>query len=261
MTTLLSKRWRHGRVSVLSNFRAYLPAALLAIGVFFVFQTRSQMAMPLAQPLSTVLQGLEGQYLVQHQKVSDEERRVAGMSDYTARIYRHADSTVAFTTLVSYYEKQAQGKTIHSPRNCLPGAGWEILNGAPRVVYSGGTAYRVNRFVLKNGAATSVAYYWYQGRGRVASNEYVVKWNLLRDAALVGHTEEALVRIVVPVVTPSKTVVKPTEMDAAAMERKFAAADSLAGKIADQLIRDVRQALPASDAAGQAPVRQTALQR
>jgi hypothetical protein len=31
----------------------------------------------------------------------------------------------------------------------------------------------------------------------VASNEYSVKWELLRDAAVTGRTEEALVRIVV----------------------------------------------------------------
>jgi hypothetical protein len=41
-------------------------------------------------------------------------------------------------------------------------------------------------------------YYWYQGRGRVVANEYVVKWNLLRDAMTLRRTEEALVRVVVP---------------------------------------------------------------
>ena len=41
--------------------------------------------------------------------------------------------------------------------------------------------------------------YWYQGRGRIQANEYLVKWNLLRDAALRQRSEEALVRIVVPI--------------------------------------------------------------
>jgi hypothetical protein len=41
--------------------------------------------------------------------------------------------------------------------------------------------------------------YWYQGRGRVESNEYAVKWNLLRDAAVRQRSDEALVRVVVPV--------------------------------------------------------------
>ena len=37
-----------------------------------------------------------------------------------------------------------------------------------------------------------------QGRGRVAANEYRVKWDLLRDAALRSRSEEALVRLVLP---------------------------------------------------------------
>jgi EpsI family protein len=244
--------WRivlSGRTRQLNKLRQFLPAALLLLGFGFVLRTRAQMALPLAKPLSTVLAGLGGGYHVEEQKVSDEERRVAGMSQYSARVYR-TDSAVAFTTLVSYYERQSQGKTIHSPRNCLPGAGWEVLNGGTRVVQSDGVPYTVNRFLLKNGPAVSVAYYWYQGRGRVAANEYRVKWNLLRDAALVGHTEEALVRIVIPVTTPpARADTARMAPDSAAMLRVYAHADSLASGLAAQMIRDVRAALPGGPAA------------
>jgi EpsI family protein len=47
-----------------------------------------------------------------------------------------------------------------------------------------------------------MVYYWYQGRGRVAASEYQVKWELLRDAAFKARTEEAMVRIVVPLGNP-----------------------------------------------------------
>ena len=100
---------------------------------------------------------------------------------------------------MGYYDYQVQGKTIHSPRNCLPGAGWEVLQGGTTPVdVAGGRRYQVNRFLLANGRAKALVYYWYQGRGRVEANEYRVKWNLLRDAAISGRTEESLVRIVLP---------------------------------------------------------------
>ena len=111
---------------------AYVPAVILFIGAAFVVHTRSQSAIPLAAPLATVLDTVSG-YRSKDQVISDEERRVAGMSNYVARVYS-VDSAVAFTTLVSYYERQTQGKTIHSPRNCLPGAGWEILTGGTKSV-------------------------------------------------------------------------------------------------------------------------------
>ena len=106
---------------------AFVPALILGVGCALIWQTHTQRAVPLAAPLTTILPSMPG-YTVHDQHVTEDERRVAGMTDYVARAYAR-DSIVNFTTLVSYYDRQSQGKTIHSPRNCLPGAGWEILRG------------------------------------------------------------------------------------------------------------------------------------
>jgi len=220
------------------TWRAFVPAAILLLGCGFAWQTHSQRAMPLAAPLSSIIPTLDG-YAVRDLHIGDEERRIAGMSDYIARAYM-VDSVQAFQTLVSYYERQGQGKTIHSPRNCLPGAGWEVLRSGTRTVVADGESHDVNYYVLKNGRATDVVYYWYQGRGRVVASEYGVKWNLLRDAAMLGHTEEALVRIVIPVRAPVGGAAVSPEA-----QRAFAAADSLGDSVASRLIREVTRALPA----------------
>ena len=128
-------------------------------------------------------------------------RMLLGMTDYVARVFWQfrgpKDSTPAFSTYVGYYDRQAQGHTMHSPKNCLPGAGWEILSAGTGSVSVAGRSHVVNKYLLKNGVTQALVFYWYQGRGRIVASEYAVKWNLLRDAALEGHTEEALVRIVV----------------------------------------------------------------
>ena len=213
------------------ELRAYLPAAVLLLGCALVFHgTREQVPIPLAGSLSTVLDHVDG-YRIQDQQVTEEERKVAGMTDYVARVYWRPDSTAAFTTYVGYYDKQAQGKTIHSPRNCLPGAGWEILRTGTATVANATGQHTVNHYVLKNGALQAVVFYWYQGRGRVVANEYTVKMNLLRDAALKGHTEEALVRLVIFV-----------DPDSGGLAR----ADSLGRSIAPRLMNEVHAVLPAS---------------
>ena len=214
-------------------FARYAPAAILLAGCAFVWNARSQTAVPLKTPLSTVLPTVPG-YEAADQKLTPDEIRVAGMTSYVARVFRR-DSTYAFSTFVSYYERQTQGKTIHSPRNCLPGAGWEILSPGTTQVSLDGVPHTVNRYLLKNGAATALVYYWYQGRGRVVANEYAVKWNLLRDAAFAGHTEEALVRVVVPVLAPNT---EGTQASA------LSAADSLAADISAHLVREVARAIP-----------------
>ena len=219
------------------EMRAWIPAAVLVLGCVLVFHgTRDQVAVPLAGPIGTVLAHVDG-YRIQDQHVSDEERKVAGMTDYVARIYWRPDSTAAFTTYVGYYDQQTQGKSMHSPKNCLPGAGWEILHGGTTTVTAADGPHVVNRYLLKNGALQAVVYYWYQGRGRVVASEYAVKFNLLRDAALAGHTEEALVRLVVPMEGADSTE---------------AAADRLAMEIAPRMMDQVQSVLPRDDVARQA---------
>jgi EpsI family protein len=222
------------------DFRAYSPAAILLVGYLLVAGARGQRAVPLAQPLDRVLPSVDG-YQVREQKIGDEERRVAGMTNYVARVYMR-DSVAAFTTLVSYYDRQTRGKSIHSPKNCLPGAGWEVLTGGTAPVTSNGSQYVVNRYVLKNGATRAVVYYWYQGRGRVVASEYAVKWNLLRDAAFRGHTEEALVRVVVPVTAASG--------NPEALDKGLENASELGKSVAARLIGDVSRVLPNSGATG-----------
>jgi len=222
---------------MMQRFRAYLPAAILLAGSLLILRSRSQAAVPLAGSLTSVMPVVSG-YEVIDQKISAREQAVAGMSDYIARSYRR-NGAVAFTTLVSYYERQTQGSTIHSPRNCLPGAGWEIVNGGTKVVMVDGVPRTINRYILKNRGATAVAYYWYQGRGRVTASEYVVKWNLLRDAALAGRTEEALVRVVVPV---------DGRAQASASDAGVRAADNTAESVTKRLMTEVEGVLPRSGA-------------
>lgn len=211
-----------------SSLRAYTPGLVLLAGCLLLFHgSREQTPVPLAAPLDRILAQVDG-YRIEEQRVSDEERKIAGMSDYVARVYWR-DTTVAFTTYVGYYDQQMQGKTIHSPRNCLPGAGWEIVEGRTASVTSATGTHPVNRYLLKNGTMQAVVYYWYQGRGRVVANEYAVKLNLLRDAALKGHTEEALVRIVLPV-------------EGGAVSQ--ASADELGLRMASRLMEEVDVALP-----------------
>lgn len=214
--------------------RAWMPGAVLVGGIVLLWGIRDQRPVPLAGDLRSVLANVEG-HRIEEQVIGDEERRIAGMTDYVARVYWRDSSTVAFTTYVGYYDQQTQGKTIHSPRNCLPGAGWEILKTGTAILPAASGSHVVNRYILKNGEQEAVVYYWYQGRGRIAANEYVVKLNLLRDAALAGHTEEALVRLVVPV--------QPGDAG-------YARADAVGRTMATRLLEDTEAVLPRRDRDG-----------
>ena len=224
------------------RLRASLPAVILGCGCLLISNVREQRTMAPVAPL-TVLPPAAPGYEVREVSIADNERQVAGMSHYSMRTYT-SDSLTDFSVYVGYYDRQGQGKTIHSPKNCLPGAGWETLTGGTRTITTtAGRQVEINRFILMNGASQALVYYWYQGRGRVESNEYTVKWDLLRDAALLGRTEEALVRIVV--------VLPPGEQgDKAGWDAKYAATDRLAESVAQRLVEDVERVLPPRRGAG-----------
>jgi EpsI family protein len=182
------------------RLRAWAPAAVLAAGLALTAATSRQSTMPLRAPLGGTVPARVGAWNGRDLPIGDAERAVAGMDDYLYRSYATAPGEAsAFTLYVGYYRSQAQGRTIHSPKNCLPGAGWELLTSGTLPVRTAAGTVTVNRALLQRESSRAVVLYWYQGRGRVAADEYAVKWNLLRDAALLGHTEEALVRVMVPV--------------------------------------------------------------
>ena len=223
---------------------AWLPAVVLALGCLLVTWQREQLVMPLAAPLTSIPQvmfNLTGKDLT----IDDEQRQVAGMSDYVFRVFRR-DSTDVFSVYVGYYDYQRQGKSIHSPKNCLPGGGWEPMSQSVQAVDATGGRVLVNRYLLGKGPARALVYYWYQGRGRIESNEYRVKWDLLRDASLLGRTEEALVRLVVPV-APDFSGYKGQKFKLPEDVKRMLTigqADSLARRAAEQLIPEVMRVLP-----------------
>lgn len=207
--------------------RAFMPAIILGVGCLMLLSVQSQRIMALQAPLSNLPHPVEG-YSIKEIVIAEDEARVAGMSSYVNRVYREGDREV-FGLYVGFYDSQSQGKTVHSPRNCLPGGGWEAMESGTRsIATSSGTA-EVNRYVISDQRNTAIVYYWYQGRGRVANNEYLVKWDLLRDAAIHRRTDEALVRLVIPV----------TE------EMSPEQADALAVQAAKQLIPTLDRFLPA----------------
>ena len=56
----------------------------------------------------------------------------------------------------------------------------------------------MNRMEVAYGNNKALIYYWYQGRGRVVSGEYLAAIVRAWDAALLDRSDEALVRFTLP---------------------------------------------------------------
>ena len=180
----------------------WMPTIVLLGGCALILSLGSQRDVPLREPLTALPTTLADMQSLDR-PLDTASLRVAAPSSYLYRVFYQVrptgDSVVRASLYVGYYESQSQGKSIHSPKNCLPGAGWESLSQSRKRIQAPGGTIEVNRYLVAKDSLTSLVYYWYQGRGRTEANEYVVKFNLMRDRAFQRRSDEALVRIVVPV--------------------------------------------------------------
>jgi exosortase D (VPLPA-CTERM-specific) len=122
--------------------------------------------------------------------------------DYTSAAQQNLNFYVA------YYGSQRAGAAIHTPRSCIPGGGWRIVSiGEHTLSVSGldGKPLTVQRLLIQKGGNSQLVYYWFDQRGRVLANEFVVKWYMLQDAVLKNRSDGSLVRVSVPIASVDKT--------------------------------------------------------
>lgn len=126
------------------------------------------------------------------------DNRVLGLlapDDYISRTYVNTQGQPIFL-FIAYYLSQRSGKTLHSPQNCLPGAGWEIVQ-QDRLSLPDDPSAIINDFTIAKQDERLLTYYWYQGRGRVQASEYWDKIYGVQDAVFKNRTDAALVRVMI----------------------------------------------------------------
>jgi EpsI family protein len=115
------------------------------------------------------------------------------------RHYVSPDAPGDVWLFVAYFRSQHTGAQIHSPKNCLPGGGWNIASSTPVLLPMGGRRVKVTRFVIARGPEREVVYYWFMTRAGVIRDEYALKLDLVRNALLRRPTDAAFVRLSGPV--------------------------------------------------------------
>jgi EpsI family protein len=103
---------------------------------------------------------------------------------------------------VAWFRSQREGTgQPHSPKVCLPAAGWTPAMTGEVTLGGAAGAIAVNRYVVVNRGQRIVVLYWYQGPRRVTAGEWESKLWLVADALRYRRTDTALVRVVVQAAT------------------------------------------------------------
>jgi len=101
---------------------------------------------------------------------------------------------------IGFYQSQREGDLIHSPKNCMPGAGWNFLKVRETSINIGPKQNIViNNILLQKGSEKQIMFYWFQGRGRYIRSEYMQKIFMVLDSITKRRTDESFVRLIAPV--------------------------------------------------------------
>jgi EpsI family protein len=159
---------------------------------------------PHSQPLALLPMEISGWQGVER-PLSNDVREILGAGDFLDRLYSRSDQRASVDLLIAYFPSQRTGSTIHSPKHCLPGAGWDFISSNRTQLRLPGTKpQQVNEVVLGKGADKLMAIYWYQAHGRVVASEYQAKYYLIADAIRMNRTDGSLVRLITPM-APGET--------------------------------------------------------
>src|SRR5579871_1168851 len=150
----------------------------------------------LAVPLEKIDRNITGWHAFQDDPLDPRVLRGLSPTSYVSRRYQKGSSELGL--FIAYYAQQRAGEAMHSPKHCLPGAGWEIWKLGSALVSVQGRQVRINKYSIANSGQRALMFYWYQGKDRVIASEYMVKVLLVKDALFTGHTAGSIVRITLP---------------------------------------------------------------
>jgi len=198
--------------------RFWVVALLISLTVLLLHLRGDVDLVPAGRPLSDLPVTI-GARTATDFAIDPENLQILGKGEFLNRVYRpplalqqkpvnpmvpasaaDIDARAPVELFIAYFPTQRTGQSIHSPQNCLPGAGWTFTSSwVTTLSYATGKKYQVREFLITDGNSTQEVLYWYQLHGRVIAGDYAAKLYTLADSIRYGRTDEALVRIITPV--------------------------------------------------------------
>jgi len=192
---------RHQQNTLISLKQSLTASAIMILtAVFLSFINQSENT-PMKKSFSTFPEQI-GEWVSKEKKFEQEIYDVLGVDDSFLCDYRTSDGRQV-QLYIGYYQSQRQGDLIHSPKHCMPGAGWNILQTSLEEViipnYTPGKIILAKLIIAKR-HQRQVALYWFQSRGRFISSEYMQKIYLVFDSITRHRTDGSFVRLIAPII-------------------------------------------------------------
>ena len=166
------------------------------------------------KPFSTFPKKI-GEWVGEERRFDKKVYEILGVDDSFLSNYRTPDGR--FVNLyIGFYQSQRQGDLIHSPKNCMPGAGWNVIETSKAYLIHeniDADKKQITKLVIQNRAQKQVMFYWFQSRGRIISSEYMQKIYLVIDSITRHRTDGSFIMLMVPVINHDEAVAEKSLED------------------------------------------------
>ena len=178
-----------------STWRFWIAAALLFGAALLLYARNRSEIIPARQPLASLPRTL-GDWTSSDVPISQEVRDVLGPGDFLLRDYQQPASGGDVDLFIAYFPSQRSGDAIHSPKNCLPGAGWvPVRSDRITIAVPGHSPFLANRYLIAKGESRQLVLYWYLAHDRAVASEYAAKFYLVTDSIRERRSDGSLIRV------------------------------------------------------------------
>ena len=179
--------------------RTIIASGLMILTMVFLRYFSHAENIQTSKPLSTFPKEI-GEWIGKVERFDEKIYEKSGVDDSFLCNYRTSDGRQVHL-YVGFYQSQREGDLIHSPKNCMPGSGWNILRTSSEELTIPNTnpgKVRVIKLILEKGSQKQIVLYWFQSRGRFIASEYMQKIYLVTDSITRRRTDGTFVRLISP---------------------------------------------------------------
>jgi EpsI family protein len=169
---------------------------LLGLAALFI-ATYATHAVPVARPLQEIPIQLGNWKMTRQTEFSLKVLAGLRPTDYLYREYADPQGR-NLSLYIGYHDGGPDSGPIHSPRHCLPGAGWMAMAEQTTHLAIAGEQLKVVQSLYAKGSNQEFFVYWYQVKGEVLTSEYALKIAEIRNAMLHRRKDSAFIRISIP---------------------------------------------------------------
>jgi EpsI family protein len=177
----------------IKSWRFIVLFVLLGLAAFYV-HTRSEASVPVNKPLAEFPQQAGDWRMIGQARFDERVLAVLLPTDYISRSYENSNGE-RISLYIGYHDGGPNSGPIHSPKQCLPGSGWNRVEDESRSLVVDGHQLDYVSAIYQKDDQRQLFLYWFQVRDQFLTNEYALKFSMAKNSFLSNRRDSSFIRI------------------------------------------------------------------